>query len=200
MSTRKVIVLAGVLALLVIGTTGCEECCRDRYDLISADDCPEQPPWQPPGPPIVSRPEPGTGGTIVWTAGGDPDDTLTSSGSIFDDDCELRGDFVGVGLIYLRFYEHEDDTTYSTPTRVKLENDERTIEIRRTAFNQIRWEVRTKGTDPQFCDVDPASSWDEDKIPSEFLDFDLSQPGTLVNLDNNKEGEKLEIQVKMPGT
>ena len=34
MSTRKVIVLAGVLALLVIGTTGCEECCRDRYDLI----------------------------------------------------------------------------------------------------------------------------------------------------------------------
>lgn len=198
MSTRKVIVLAGVLALLVVGTTGCEECCRDRYDLISADDCPEQPPWQPPGPPIVSKPDPDDGGTIVWTLGdGDP---LTSSGSIFDNGCELRGDFVGVGLVHLRFYEHENDTTYSTPSRIKLENSERVIEIRRTAFNQIRWEIHTKGMDPQFCDVDPASSWDETKIPSEFLDFDLSQPETLVNLDNNKPGEKLEIQVKMPGT
>jgi hypothetical protein len=181
-----------VLAPLLLLSVGCEDWCRQNYDLIKRTECKPQQPGQPPGPIIIFEPD-DTQTTMHVTVAGQPEEPDTST-SIYEDPCYLRGDFIGVGLIDFFFYPVKEGEPLSA-SHVTVASDDHVIEIRRTAYNTIDWTIRTKGSGtPQVCDPMPKEAGAV--LPLEFAGL---QTATLKDVDRGINGEKVEIRVKLPG-
>jgi len=188
MSKRRTLALTGVLVLIALSAVGCEEWCRDN-DFILEADCP--PPVEPPpGPPIVLEPDPG--GTMNWRIDGNP---ATSSGTVFSA-CELRYDFIGIGIIDFNVYE-SGSTTALSGKHVVIENGDYKIEIKRSYLNTFVWEVYDKATtSPEIpcLNVAPAAAVDY-QLPDEFL---AALDGTITEEHHGVTVERIELRVKLP--
>ena len=149
----------------------------------------------PPAGPLIEI-EPDEGGAedpaLRWMVDGNEKE---AGNSVFGD-CELRDDFIGLGLISFEYIDEDGDS--NAAVLLRLENDDFAIEIKKNTDGKLEWDVWDRAENPEVptCDnLTATSDFIDSHVPLEFLTFTKSQ---FTHVGPDEGAESARIKVKVP--